>query len=79
MWASLQTYILYSSTVLPGSAEITSDVYPEYLIYTLTEFSEDDRTNDIYSRMRHIAEALTEEEINGLAGYYATAVPEEEE
>ena len=53
--------------------------YPDYLVYTLTEFKEDDRTNDIYSRMRHIAQALTEEEIEALAGYYATTVPEEEE
>ena len=53
--------------------------YPDYLVYTLTEFSEDDRTNDIYSRMRHVAQALTEEEIEALAGYYGTAVPEEEE
>jgi cytochrome c553 len=53
--------------------------YPEYLIYTLTEFQEDDRTNDIYSRMRHVAGALTEAEIEGLAGYYGAAVPEEEE
>ena len=53
--------------------------YPDYLVYTLTEFQEDDRTNDIYSRMRHIAQALTEEEIEALAGYYGTAVPEEEE
>ena len=53
--------------------------YPEYFIYTLTEFKEEDRTNDIYSRMRHVAAALTEEEIEALAGYYATAVPEEEE
>jgi len=53
--------------------------YPEYLVYTLTEFQEDDRTNDIYSRMRHIAQALTEEEIEELASYYGTAVPEEEE
>ena len=53
--------------------------YPDYLVYTLTEFREDDRTNDIYSRMRHIAQALTEEEIEALAGYYGTAVPEEEE
>ena len=51
--------------------------YPDYLVYTLTEFKEDDRTNDIYSRMRHIATALTEGEIEALAGYYATAVPEE--
>jgi len=53
--------------------------YPDYLIYTLTEFNEGDRTNDIYSRMRHIAEALTEEEIEGLAGYYGMAVPADEE
>ena len=53
--------------------------YPDYLIYTLTEFQEDDRTNDIYSRMRYVAAALTEEEIEGLAGYYGMAVPEEEE
>ena len=53
--------------------------YPDYLVYTLTEFREDDRTNDIYSRMRHVAQALTEEEIEALASYYGTAVPEEEE
>jgi len=53
--------------------------FPDYLVYTLTEFQEDDRTNDIYSRMRHVAAALTEEEIEGLAGYYGTAVPEEED
>ncbi len=51
--------------------------YPEYFIYTLTEFKEGDRTNDIYARMRHVAEALTEAEIEGLAGYYGAAVPEE--
>jgi len=53
--------------------------FPDYLVYTLTEFREDDRTNDIYSRMRHIAQALTEEEIEALAGYYGAAVPAEEE
>ena len=53
--------------------------YPEYLVSTLTEFKEGDRTNDIYSRMRIIAEALTEEEIESLAGYYAAAVPEDDE
>jgi len=56
-----------------------SGQYPEYFIYTMTEFKEGDRSNDIYSRMRIIAEALTEEEIEGLAGYYSAAVPEEEE
>ena len=51
--------------------------YPEYLLYTLTEFAEGDRTNDIYARMRSIAEELTEKEIEGLAGYYGAAVPAE--
>lgn len=51
--------------------------YPEYLAYTMTEFKEGDRTNDIYARMRTIAEVLTEEEIEGLAAYYGAAVPEE--
>jgi len=49
--------------------------YPEYLVYTLTEFKEGDRTNDIYARMRSIAAVLTEEEIEALAGYYGAAVP----
>jgi len=53
--------------------------YPEYFIDTLTEFQEGDRTNDVYARMRSIAEVLTEEEIEGLAGYYAAVVPAEEE
>jgi cytochrome c553 len=51
--------------------------YPEYFVDTLTEFQEGDRSNDIYARMRTIAEVLTEEEIEALAGYYAAAVPEE--
>jgi len=51
--------------------------YPEYFITTMTEFREGDRTNDIYSRMRTIAESLTEAEIEGLAAYYGAAVPEE--
>ena len=51
--------------------------YPEYLVYTMTEFKDGDRTNDIYSRMRHVAGSLTEEEIEGLARYYGAAVPVE--
>jgi len=54
-----------------------SGQYPEYFIYTLTEFKEGDRTNDIYARMRSIAEVLTEEEIEGLAAYYGAALPAE--
>jgi cytochrome c553 len=60
-------------------ASLAAGQYPEYLVYTLTEFKEGDRTNDVYSRMRYVAEALTEEEIEALAGYYAAAVPEEED
>lgn len=52
--------------------------YPEYFITTMTEFKEGDRANDIYSRMRTIAEALTEEEIEALAAYYSAALPPEE-
>ena len=51
--------------------------YPEYLVYTMTEFKQGDRSNDIYARMRSIAEALTEEEIEALADYYGAAVPAE--
>jgi cytochrome c553 len=56
-----------------------SGQYPEYLITTMTEFKEGDRANDVYSRMRVVAEVLTEEEIEGLAAYYGAAVPEEDE
>jgi cytochrome c553 len=51
----------------------------EYLVYTLTEFQEGDRANDIYSRMRSVAELLSGQEIEALAAYYGAAVPEEEE
>jgi cytochrome c553 len=53
-----------------------SGQHQEYLIYTMTEFKEDDRTNDIYSRMRYVAQSLTEEEIAGLAAYYGLPVEE---
>jgi cytochrome c553 len=46
----------------------------DYFIQTLTDFKEDSRENDIYSRMRLIARALTDEEINALADYYAAPV-----
>ena len=51
--------------------------YPEYFITTMTEFKEGDRANDIYGRMRTIAEVLTEEEIAGLAAYYSAKLPPE--
>ena len=53
--------------------------YPEYFVTTMTEFKEGDRANDVYGRMRHVAEVLTDEEIEGLAAYYSLPVPEEEE
>lgn len=47
-----------------------------YLVDSMIAFKEGDRANDIYSRMRHVSEALTEEEIEALADWYATIVPE---
>ncbi|MGB7932250.1 MAG: c-type cytochrome [Gammaproteobacteria bacterium] len=46
----------------------------DYLVQTLTDFKEGSRENDIYARMRLIARALTDEEINALAAYYAAPV-----
>lgn len=43
-----------------------------YFITTMTAYKEGDRENDIYSRMRFIAEELTEQEIKELADYYAS-------
>jgi cytochrome c553 len=42
----------------------------EYLSVTLKAFKDGSRHNDIYSRMRIIAEALTEQEISELGLYY---------
>ncbi len=50
-----------------------------YFITAMEEFAEEDRANDIYWRMRDIAKLLTEEEIEALAAYYASADPVEEE
>lgn len=50
-----------------------------YFIYSMEEFQEEDRTNDIYWRMRDIAKDLTEEEIEELANYYSAVDPVEEE
>ena len=49
-----------------------------YLIDSMVAFQEDDRTNDIYARMRDVSAALTEEEIEALAEYYAAYLPDEE-
>jgi cytochrome c553 len=43
-----------------------------YFITTMMAFKEDDRENDIYSRMRFIAQELSEKEIEELADYYAS-------
>ena len=42
----------------------------EYFITTLTEYKNKNRTNDVYSRMRLIAEHLSKEDIEQLAQYY---------
>ncbi|RMD70710.1 MAG: cytochrome c4 [Gammaproteobacteria bacterium] len=43
----------------------------DYLKATLRAFKEGKRANDVYSRMRNIAKALTDQEIEALAAYYA--------
>lgn len=43
----------------------------EYFITTIEEMQEGDRSNDVYSRMRLIAEVLTEDELEALAAYYS--------
>ena len=49
-----------------------------YFIVTMEEFQEEERANDIYSRMRQVAASLTEEEIEALADYYAAREPEDD-
>ncbi len=44
----------------------------DYLVKTMLEFKNGQRHNDIYSRMRRIAEQLSEQEIKDLANYYQT-------
>ena len=50
-----------------------------YLVDSLNAFREEDRSNDIYSRMRYVSAALTEAEIEALADYYAAVLPEDDE
>ncbi len=45
----------------------------DYLIKTLQEYKSGQRHNDVYSRMRLIAQQLSEAEIKGLAQYYEQA------
>jgi len=51
----------------------------DYFTDTMMAFKEGDRVNDLYGRMRFIAERLTEEEIEALAEYYATPASEDDE
>ena len=50
-----------------------------YFVTAMEEFKEGDRVNDIYSRMRLVAEQLTDDEIEALANYYATEPPPEDD
>jgi cytochrome c553 len=43
----------------------------KYFVDTMKDYAKDKRTNDVYSRMRIIAKALTRDEIDELAVYYA--------
>ena len=44
----------------------------QYLAAQLRAFKSGERRNDIYSRMRSVAVALTDSEIDGLAAFYST-------
>jgi len=48
----------------------------DYFVETMIAFQDEDRENDIYSRMRNLAKELTEEEIEKLAAYYSGAPKE---
>jgi len=50
-----------------------------YLVDSMVAFQDEDRVNDIYGRMRDVSNALTEDEIEALADYYAAYLPDEEE
>jgi cytochrome c553 len=47
----------------------------QYLKETLTAFKSGQRGNDVYRRMRLMAEQLTDQEIDLLAQYYAGLSP----
>jgi cytochrome c553 len=46
----------------------------EYLARQLHAFKNNDRRNDIYTRMRSVASKLTDREIETLATFYATTL-----
>ena len=43
----------------------------KYFVNTMKDYAKNKRANDVYGRMRSIAAALTKEEIEELAIYYA--------
>ncbi|WP_038126717.1 c-type cytochrome [Thiomicrorhabdus sp. Milos-T2] len=45
--------------------------HPSYFRKTMEDYRSGKRHNDIYGRMRYISEALTNEEINAMAQYFA--------
>ena len=44
---------------------------PQYLVQTMQAYRSGNRANDVYGVMRAVAKTLTDEEIQGLANYYA--------
>lgn len=52
---------------------------PTYFVTTMMGYKDEDRENDIYSRMRFIAAELSEQEIIELADYYASIGSDKEE
>ena len=50
----------------------------DYFIASMEAFKEEDRTNDVYSRMRLIAMEMTDEEIEAVADFYSAVPPADE-
>lgn len=54
----------------PIEAPYLMGQHDQYLVGQLQAFAHQNRTNDVYARMRAIAASLTADEIAGLAAYY---------
>jgi cytochrome c553 len=54
----------------PIETPILAEQVQAYLALQLKMYASGERRNDVYGRMRFIAERLTGAEINGLAAYY---------
>jgi cytochrome c553 len=54
----------------PIETPVLAEQQHEYLVLQLKLYRSGERRNDVYARMRTIAAALTDDEINGLAAYY---------